>query len=327
MCTAVCWRSGDHYFGRNLDLEYHYQEQVTVTPRNFPLPVRHQNRLPRHAAIIGMATVSEGYPLYYDATNEWGVSMAGLNFPGNAVYRPPVAGMDNVAPFALIPWVLGQCEDLRQARALLERVNLTDTSFSEKFPPTPLHWMLSYKDESLVLEPTAAGLQIYENPIGVLTNNPPFAYHLHNLCNYRNLTREPGENRFAQGLPLKAWSGGMGAIGLPGDLSSASRFVRAAFTRWNAVTGEGEADSVSQFFHILGAVEQQKGCARAGEGFAYTVYTSCCNTDKGIYYFTTYDHRQICAVDLHSQDLEGSQLRCFPLPESAAGSIRYLRSL
>ena len=101
----------------------------------------------------------------------------------------------------------------------------------------------------------------------------------------------------------------MGAIGLPGDLSSSSRFVRAAFVKMNSVSGDSEEESVSQFFHILGSVDQQRGCCDLGQGkYEITIYTSCCNADKGIYYYTTYDNHQINAVDMHKENLDGSEL-------------------
>ena len=109
MCTAATYRTNDSYFGRNLDLERSYHESVTITPRNFRLDFRREDPMDSHLAMIGMATVANGYPLYYDATNEMGLSMAGLNFPENAVYRPEVDGMDNIATFELIPWILGRC--------------------------------------------------------------------------------------------------------------------------------------------------------------------------------------------------------------------------
>ena len=106
----------------------------------------------------------------------------------------------------------------------------------------------------------------------------------------------------------------MGALGLPGDLSSQSRFVRAAFTKLNSVSGDSEGESVSQFFHILGSVEQQRGCCLAGEGkYEITIYTSCCNADRGIYYYTTYENSQITAVDVHREELDGESLARYPM--------------
>lgn len=314
MCTAINFKTGDHYFGRNLDLEYSYHETVAVMPRNYPLKFRTAGELDAHYAMIGMAYVVEDYPLYYEATNEKGVSMAGLMFAGNAHYPGMAEGKDNVPPFEFIPWILSQCESMEEVRRLLERVNLVDISFSKELPLTPMHWMISYKEESLVVESMQDGLHIYENPVGVLTNNPPFPTQLWNLSNYMGLTKEKQENRFAKGLELSAYSRGMGAMGLPGDLSSASRFVRAAFTLNNSVSGDSEEESVGQFFHILTSVEQQRGCVRMGEEeYEITIYSSCCNADKGIYYYTTYGNRQICAVDMHREDLEGTKVISYSL--------------
>ena len=314
MCTAATYQTKDHYFGRNLDLDDSFDETVTVTPRRFPFRFRRAGRMETHYALIGMAYVADGYPLYYDATNEKGLSMAGLNFPGNADYKPEAAGKDNVAPFEFIPWLLGQCADLAQARTLLARINLLDVPFSARIPLAPLHWMISDRSGSLTVECVKGGLWVYDNPVEVLTNNPPFDAMLFHLNNYMSLSAGEPVNRFSEKLELTAYCRGMGALGLPGDLSSASRFVKAAFTRLNAVSGDSESESVSQFFHILGSVEQQRGCVRLDNGrYERTVYTSCCNTDKGIYYYTTYENSQITGVDMHREDLEGDALVCYPL--------------
>ena len=313
MCTAISFLTNDHYFGRNLDLEYHYTESVTVTPRNFPFIFRRQKPIKTHFAMIGMATVADGYPLYYEATNEKGLSLAGLNFPGNAVYHAPTGTGIDLAPYELIPWVLGQCGTAEDALALLQNINIVNIPFSEEFGLSDLHWLLSDKNESITIEPFADGLHIIKNPIGVLTNNPPFEYHMYHLTEFLNLTADAPENRFSSGCELQPYSRGMGAIGLPGDLSSGSRFVRAAFTKLNSVCQPDEDASVSQFFHILDSVAQQQGCVKVGDSLEKTVYSSCCNTDKGIYYYTTYENRQISAVDLHGQDLQQEELFIFPL--------------
>lgn len=315
MCTAVSFKSKDHYFGRNLDLDFHYNETVTITPQNYPFVFRFINTIPTHYAIIGMATVEQNYPLYYDATNEYGLSMAGLNFPGKAVYQALRQDSDNVAPFELIPWVLAQCKTVKEAKDLLLKTNLCNQPYSADYPLTPLHWLIADKTESIVVEPLAAGLIIHDNPIGILTNSPPFEYHLYNLRNYLNVTADMPENRFADRLKLSPYSRGMGAIGLPGDLSSASRFVRAAFVKFNSICDDEESSAVSQFFHILSSVEQQNGCCKTEDGYEKTIYSSCCNTDKGIYYFATYDDRQIRAVNLHGTHLDGQELQSYNIDQ------------
>lgn len=314
MCTAATYRTKDHYFGRTLDYEVSYGEEVVVTPRNFPFHFRHMGGISSHYAIIGMATVAGEYPLYYDATNEKGLSMAGLNFPGNADYKPLAEGKDNVATFELIPWLLGQCATVEEAKAYLARMNLANTPFSPQFPVSPLHWIIADRDCAITVESVREGIRIYDNPVGILTNNPPFDYQMTNLTNFMSLSTEPPENHFSDQLDLTPYSRGMGMLGMPGDLSSASRFVRVAFTKLHSVSGTSESESISQFFHILGSVAQQRGCVHMGEGkYEITIYTSCCNTDRGIYYYTTYENSQITGVDLHRENLDGQQLSRYPL--------------
>jgi choloylglycine hydrolase len=314
MCTGANYTTQDHYFGRNLDLEFSYNETVTVTPRNYPFAFRRAAPLATHHAIIGMATVADGYPLYYDATNEKGLSMAGLNFPENADYKPETQDKTNVTPFEFIPWVLGQFATVEEAKTALASISLVDISFSESFPLSPLHWIISDRTESITVESVREGLKVYDNPVGVLTNNPTFDIQLFTLNNFMHLSKRPPEKRFSDDLDFDVYSRGMGALGLPGDLSSASRFVKAAFTKMNSASGSSESESISQFFHILGSVAQQRGCVEvAPDKFEITIYSSCCNTDKGIYYYTTYENSQITGVDMHREDLEGRTLVEYPL--------------
>jgi len=314
MCTAVTYQTKDFYFGRTLDHDSSYAEEVTITPRNFPLPFRHGGTLDSHYALIGMAHVVQDYPLYFDAMNEKGLAMAGLNFVDYACYGAPAQGKDNIAQFELLPWILARCSTVREACELLKKVNITDTAFSEGLPPAQLHWILADHREAITIESVREGLRVYDNPVGVLTNNPPFREQLFQLNNYRHLSVKVPENTFSDKLQLDVYSRGMGALGLPGDLSSQSRFVRAAFVKLNSVSGSSEAESVSQFFHILNSVDQPRGCCDVEDGkFETTVYTSCCNTDKGIYYYTTYDNHQITAVNMYREKLDGDFMIRYPL--------------
>lgn len=308
MCTAALYKSNHTYFGRNLDLERSYNEQVVITPRNYALSKGCPKPLEAHYAMIGMAAGIPEYPLYYEATNEKGLSMAALNFPGNAVYFPVTDGKENVASFAFVPWVLGQCATLQEAKKLLENCNLTDTPFSKELPLSPLHWIVSDVTGSLVVESVREGLKIYENPFDVLTNNPPFDYHMLHMNAYMALHNGSLQSRFRNAVPLHNYSLGMGAMGLPGDYSSPSRFVRAFFVKENSVQYRTESESVNQFFHILQAVAMPKGCVWTKDGFEYTRYSSCCNTQTCVYYYTTYEDFSIRSVDLHSIDLDQSQL-------------------
>ena len=317
MCTAATYKTKDFYFGRTLDYEFSYGDEITITPRNYNFKFRHTDKVQQKYAIMGMAHVVNDYPLYYDGINEKGLGMAGLNFVGNASYMDIESAdndTDKVCQFEFIPWILGQCESVDEAKKLLNRISLVNTPYSEQLPVAQLHWIIADKTKSITVESMADGLHVYDNPVGVLTNNPPFPQQMFQLNNYMNLSTKQPENTFAKDLNLKTYSRGMGALGLPGDLSSASRFAKVAFTKMNSKSGDGEEESVSQFFHILNSVDQQRGCCEVDEGkYEITLYTSCCNAAKGIYYYTTYDNHQITAVDMHREDLDGKILTRYPL--------------
>ena len=313
MCTAISYKTKNHYFGRNLDMECSFGESVVIMPRLFPFTYRCQQEEKNvPLAVIGTAIVRDGVPLFYDGTNEKGLSMAGLSFTGNAVFSEAKESEINIAPFELIPWVLRQCRSVKDARELLKKTNIAHIDFSEELPAAELHWMISDAGESIVLECTAEGSRIHENPVGVLTNNPPFPVQMFLLNNYMSLSNQPPVNTFLKSLELTEYSRGMGALGLPGDLSSSSRFVRAAFNKANSVYQNSEYKRVSQFFHILDSVSQLRGAVQLKGGrYEYTVYSSCCNTKKGIYYYTTYDNRAITAVDMRKENLDGNELYCY----------------
>lgn len=314
MCTAATYRTDDFYMGRTLDYEFSYGEEITVMPRNFPLSFRHGGGTDRHYAIIGMAHVADGYPMFYDAVNEKGLGMAGLNFAASARYSESEDGKQNVAQFEFIPWVLSQFASLEQARSAIEKINLVGTTYDSRYPAAKMHWIIADKSGAITVEPTKGGLKIYDNAPGVLTNEPPFDMQLFNLNNYMRLSPKQPENSFSDALDLGTYSRGMGGLGLPGDLSSMSRFVRAAFTKLNSLSGSGEAESVGQFFHILGSVEQVRGCCEvAQDKYEITIYTSCFNADKGVYYYTTYNNRRITAVDMHRENLDSDSLARYPM--------------
>ena len=312
MCTAATYKTNDFYFGRTLDYEFSYGDEVVVMPRNYPIRFRLAGKKENHYAIIGMAFVIGKDPLFYDGINEKGLGIAGLNFVGNACYNKPVEGFDNVAQFEFIPWILSRCASVREARKLLSQINITDEPYSDRLSVAQLHWIIADRTEAITVEDMRDGLKVFDNPLGIMTNNPPFDQQMFALNNYMSLSPKQPENRWE--IPLTVYSRGMGALGLPGDLSSQSRFVRAAYTKMHSRSGNSEIESVSQFFHILGSVDQQRGCCELPDGkYEITLYTSCCNADKGIYYYTTYDNHQITAVDMHRENLDGCDLVRYPL--------------
>lgn len=318
MCTALAFSYADRfYFGRNLDLDASFGEQVVITPQNRPLSFRKSAPLPSHYAMIGMAAVIDNEPLYAEALNEKGLGAAGLHFPQSACYPTEAdPNKENISPFELIPWLLGSCATLKEAKALLRKTQLLAIPFSDSVPLTPLHWFLADKTGSAVLEATAQGVTLYDDPVGILTNEPPFPFHLANLCHYRSLSaRQDRKSLF----PVEPFGLGLDACGLPGDYSSASRFVKAAWLRQN-LPSEGslsEKETVPHVFRLLSAVAPLKGSVLTADGqYHYTRYTCCIDAQDGTYYYTTHENPAISAVSLSSVDLSASYLRVVPLQPS-----------
>lgn len=122
MCTCINLKTKDNYFGRNLDLEYRFDEKVVITPRNYEFKLKNKKKICTKYALIGMATTFEDYPLYAEATNEKGLSMAGLYFPGNAHFYDEKDGKLNLAPYELIPYFLGNYSSIKRNKTRIRNV-------------------------------------------------------------------------------------------------------------------------------------------------------------------------------------------------------------
>ncbi|MDE6600842.1 MAG: choloylglycine hydrolase [Lachnospiraceae bacterium] len=315
MCTSIAMNTKDFYFGRTMDIEYSFDENVVFTPRNYPIPFRRNDTLHRHYAMLGMASVMDGYPLYAEAVNERGLCIAGLNFPDSAYYPPkedPVK--QNVSPFELILWLCAKCASVTDVKQLLASTHLISIPFSDDLPLAPLHWHIADRERSIVLESTQNGMEIYDNPVGVLTNNPAFSFQTTNLCQYMNLTTACPQNCFSNIKSLVPFGQGLGSFGLPGDYSPASRFVKAAYLTMNSVCEKDETSSVSQLFHILDSVSMVRGSVVTSQKlYDTTTYACCMNATMGRYFYKTYSNCQLTAVDMHRENLDAQTLKTYPL--------------
>ncbi len=315
MCTAISYISNDHYFGRTLDVEHLYGEYITVIPRNFQINFRHMETDKKHHAIIGMSTVVSGYPLLYDGVNEYGLCVAGLNFSGSADFPESTDTNTSITSFELPLLLLAKCKSTDEAVDILEKSVIICEDFNDKLGSAKLHWIVCDDRRCVTVEVLEKSVKIYENELGVMTNDPPFDYHIKNIRHYVHLSAKNITSRFWGGADIKANSRGAGSLGLPGDFTSESRFVRAAFVKANAKKCEGEGASVEQFFHILDSVSVPDGCVRLNGAFERTEYTSCCNATRGIYYYKTYENSRIRAVDMHQCRLDGNSLFTYPINE------------
>ena len=294
MCTSLTLPTPDGYklFGRTLDLDAHFGEGVILTPKGYPFCFGGGYPQTHHYAMVGMAAEAEGYPLYAEAMNEAGLCIAGLRFAGNAAYADrPETGWLNLAPWELIPYLLCNYTTVSEVRAALGEIRVVDRPVSTELPTSPLHWHIADRDPAhgeLVVEVTARGMAVYDNPVGVLTNNPPFPYQLARLGDYAHLSPIAAEATVTPPDCCCA-SLGTGAVGLPGDYSSPSRFVRAAILRrwavaWMEQNGAAGEDPTPMLFSLLGAVSPTVGAVLTREGKAHrTLYTCCMDGTEGVY--------------------------------------------
>lgn len=298
-----------------MDIPYYFNQAVMIMPRNYQYQDKVTGKLVTNKrAIIGMGTVIDNHPALADAMNEVGLACAALNFEGYAYFeKEPVEGKINIAPYDFIQWVLSNHETVEEVKREIENLELLNCPINDQTPVSMLHWMVTDKTgKAIVVEKTKDRLTVHDNHLGVITNNPTFDWHVTNLNEYLHLTpTSPKEAKWGE-QTLKALGVGAGTFGIPGDFASVSRFVRIAFIRSHMPKVEGDVQAITQFFHMLDYVKMVKGGVLTDEGLDdYTTYSSCMDQDQGIYYYKTYENNRINGIDLHKEQLEGTELKIF----------------
>lgn len=321
MCTALAYVKNTLYFGRNMDIEYRFGEKVVITPREYLFELKKEGAYKNRYAMIGMANVTDEYPLYAEACNEKGLCMAGLNFPASAKYAAEKkAYRFALAPYETIPYVLGSCANLSEAKKALENTDTVGIDFKPSMPCAPLHWMISDAGGSIVVEYGEEGMKIYDNPYGVITNNPPFPFHKENVRQYMNLKAEYPEDGFCKTAKLTSFGVGGGAVGLAGDWSSPSRFVRTVFCKENSLAYSGakeSGDCVTEVFHILDSAAMPSGSVLTKDGKVdKTTYSCCIDAKEGAYYYKTYSNFRLNKISLSEETECGKTLAIFELNET-----------
>ena len=304
MCTAV--RFNDRFFGRTFDFESSFGEEMVITPRGRMRVGQAENRY----AFMGVGLKNEGTPLYFDGVNEWGLVACALNFPYFATYHDDAYAKAAVSASHLISLMLGFSHSVAEVREMLKNIAITNESPNKKYKVTPLHWIVSDPRESLVVESVQGGLRVYDNPVGVLTNSPELPYHLTRLADYSSLSTRNPKN--TQGL---LYSRGMGAIGLPGDFSSSSRFIRASFLKQNCpINPDSTTGGLGQAFDILASVSLPYGAVITDEGLPmHTRYTAVIDMESPAYYLTTSTCRAISRIKLTDSLCEAAEITTAPI--------------
>ena len=304
MCTAI--KFNDRFFGRTLDFEHSFGEELIITPRERVRTLMSHNRY----AMAGVGVMGGDGPMYFDAINEWGLCSAALNFSHFAAYSHGISD-NSVKSSNLITLALGLCRNVREVREMLGRISITaDEAYSTE--PSGLHWIFADKTDCITVESVKDGLKIYDNPLGVMTNAPEFPYHLTRLADFSSLEAANPESRFTHSPP---YSRGMGAIGLPGDFSSSSRFVRATFIKQNlSFESKKPIDMVASLIGTLGCMSVPRGSVLTDDGDAVmTQYTSLMDMDEPSYYLSTATCRTIKRVGLSDRLCTSDKITRLPL--------------
>ena len=311
MCTSIRFSDGTSlYLARNLDWTSGYGEQVVVTPTGYATKSPF-GAVPRiEHAVIGMGIVEEDTPLYFDCGNDAGLAVAGLNFPGYAEYaKEPAEGATNVAAFEFPLWVASQFATVDEVEAALRDVVIVDKPINEKYPSSLLHWIIGDPTRAIVVESTSDGVQVFDDDVDVLANQPGFAWHHENLRNYLNTSPEFPEEIVLGRAHLGPFGSGSHMRGIPGDYYSTSRFVRAAYVHSHYPPKPSEEENVSRAFHTLQQVAMVDGSAAMGTGeFEKTIYTGLFSSRTNTYYWNTYEDPAIHSVAMADHPADGAEL-------------------
>ena len=312
MCTGVRFSGadGEMYFGRNLDWSVPYGQKVVITPRGYRYKTAFLGENPNAPALIGMGIIAENTPLYFDCANEHGLAVAGLNFPGYAKYaEAAVEGKTNVAAYEFPLWVALNFKTVDEVEKALSNVAIVAKPINEQYPVSQLHWMIGDAKRSIVVEYTEKGMEIFQNDVDVLTNQPGYGWHKENLRTYMNLdSKMPTEVDWGK-AKMTAFGSGSMMRGIPGDYYAPSRFVRVAYLNTHYPVKDTEADNVSRLFHTLTGVAMIDGAAAMADGaFEKTIYTGGYSAKTKTYYYNTYENPAIQSVSLSDFDLDGADL-------------------
>ncbi|MFK5855973.1 MAG: choloylglycine hydrolase family protein [Bacteroidota bacterium] len=248
-----------------------------------------------------------GYPLALDGLNEAGLSFGALYLPGYAVYQKIPSGENDKALWNLDfgAWVLGNFSSVEEVKSALKSVYVCQIKSLSSI--SPLHYNITdASGKSIIIEYTADGLTVYNNNVGVLTNSPPYDWHMANLRNYLNLTPNNPDSINFNGESFSPLGQGAGLIGLPGDWSPPSRFIKSAITSHNALTPNNATEAVNLALHFINGVDIPKGVSRITSNgkteYDYTQWIVVRDLTNRRYMFRTYDNLQVRSVDLNKLD-------------------------
>ena len=311
MCTGVRFNdnAGNMFFGRNLDWTTEYGQKVIITPRGYKYSSAFLGEM-GGLAVIGMGIIAENSPLYFDCANEHGLAVAGLNFPGYASYaNSAIDGKTNVATYEFPLWVALNYKTVDEVEKALSNTVIVAKPINDQYPVSQLHWLIGDTKRSIVVEYTDNGMEIYDNPVDVLTNQPGYNWHRENLRNYMNIFPQmPKEVKWGKER-MTAFGSGSLMQGLPGGFYPTDRFIRVAYLNTHYPMQDSETANISRLFHTLAGVAMINGGAIAADGtYEKTIYTGGYSTATQTYYYNTYDDFTIKRVAMKDYELGAGEL-------------------
>ncbi|HIW72476.1 MAG TPA: choloylglycine hydrolase family protein [Candidatus Levilactobacillus faecigallinarum] len=301
MCTSLTYKNsrGDHFLARTMDFSFELNGRAMFMPRQRTVQGDAGAFTTKYGFVGAGRTI--GHEIFVDGVNERGVGAAALYFPQNAHYVDQ-ADEDKlgIAPHDFVTWVLGNAGSVAELRDLVHQVQLVDTPISLLQLTTPLHYIISdTTGDTAVLEATSDHLELIDNPVGVMTNSPEFGWHLQNLSTYGTLTAEERPLHDYLGYQLKTQGPGTGALGMPGDYTSPSRFVRTAFAKHFSQATPDTPSTLNLLQHLLDSVTIPKGVKLKADGESdYTQYRGYMSLDDRAYYMEPYDNLELQCLQL-----------------------------
>ncbi len=324
-CTGITIKpqDGSIIFARTLEFAADIGSNIIIVPRGKDFTGTAPGDKPglRWKSKFGFAgTNAFGMPITIDGLNEKGLAVGLFYFPGFAKYQEviPRDAAKALAPWELGCFLLGTCSDVKQALAAAQGVLVGDVVQKDMGIVPPAHYIVNdASGKSVVLEYVGGQLKVHDNPFGVMSNSPTFDWHMTNLSNYVTLGPDNVEKLDLAGKEIKGLGQGSGMLGLPGDFTPPSRFVRAVAFSKTALPVANARDGVLQAFHILNQFDIPKGSARGvehGKPVAdYTEWTSAADLTNLRYYFRTYDNSRIRMVDLKAAKLDAKEIKTIPM--------------
>lgn len=309
MCTAITLQSGqgETFFGRNMDFSYDIDPHIYIVPSGYEWNnVLNMRKIRNRYRFIGIGQELEGLLGFFDGVNEMGFAAAALYFAGYARYNtgPGNGQEESIASFEFLHYLLGNCANTEELKRLLKQVKITGLEDPVTRTVAPLHWIAADRGGNcVVIEQTDRGLEVFDNPIGVLANSPDFKWHMTNLRNYMEASPVQTEEAFWGDYRLTPFGQAGGTQILPGGYTSPARFVRTSYLKSFLPVPESRNEAVVSCFHIMESVTVPKGAVITSRNeYDYTRYTAFINTATCEYFFKTYDNIQVGTAGLYEEE-------------------------